>query len=175
LALIYRAKGLSPDEAEALSTRILADKTVALETLAREELGLNPEELGRPYHVAGSSFTAFAAGAVIPVIPFLFGDGNLNFALSATLSGIALFAVGVAVSLFTGRSWLMSGARQLAIGAVAATVTYTIGRLIGSAPPTQRCHTVDHHPHLSPTPSVPPFLCVEIVPAHFASHDAHNR
>ncbi len=131
LALIYRAKGLSPDEAEALSTRILSDKTVALETLAREELGLNPEELGRPYHVAASSFSAFAAGAVIPVIPFLFGDGNLNFALSAALSGIALFAVGVAVSLFTGRSWLMSGARQLAIGAVAATVTFTIGRLIG--------------------------------------------
>jgi VIT1/CCC1 family predicted Fe2+/Mn2+ transporter len=131
LALIYRAKGIGEAEAEALAGRIIADKSVALETLAREELGLNPDELGSPYGVSISSFTAFASGAIIPVIPFLFGSSWLHFTLSVVLSGIALFAVGVGVSLFTGKSALFSGARQLAIGAVAAAVTYTIGRIIG--------------------------------------------
>ncbi len=131
LALIYRAKGLPAAEAERLSARILEDSDVALETLAREELGLNVSELGAPYRVAASSFVAFAVGAVIPVAPFLFGSGWLNFGLSLGLSGVALFAVGAGVSLFTGRSTLFSGGRQLAIGAVAAAVTFTIGRLIG--------------------------------------------
>ena len=131
LALIYRAKGLPPAEAEQLSRRILEDRGVALETLAREELGLNPDELGSPYRVAISSFLSFAAGAVIPVIPFLFGDSAANFVASVVMSGIALFAVGVGVSLFTGRSAWFSGLRQLAIGMIAATVTFTIGRIIG--------------------------------------------
>jgi len=131
LALIYRAKGIAQPEAEALATRIISDRGVALETLAREELGLNPDELGSPYRVAFSSFTAFASGAIIPVVPFLFGSGWLNFGVSVALSGIALFGIGAGVSLFTGRSSIYSGVRQLAIGAVAAAVTYTIGRLIG--------------------------------------------
>lgn len=131
LALIYRAKGIPKDEADALSQRIIADRGVALETLAREELGLNPDELGSPYGVAISSFAAFAVGAVIPVIPFLFGSSWVHFTLSLLLSGIALFAVGAGVSLFTGKSTLYSGARQLLIGAVAAAVTFTIGKLIG--------------------------------------------
>jgi VIT1/CCC1 family predicted Fe2+/Mn2+ transporter len=131
LALIYRAKGLAAPEADALAARIISDRGVALETLAREELGLNPDELGSPYRVAFSSFTAFAAGAIIPVIPFLFGSSWLNFGLSLLLSGIALFAIGAGVSLFTGRGAIFSGLRQLAIGGVAAAVTYTIGRLIG--------------------------------------------
>jgi VIT1/CCC1 family predicted Fe2+/Mn2+ transporter len=131
LALIYRAKGLPPAEAEALSTRIIADRGVALETLAREELGLNPDELGSPYRVAISSFLSFAAGAIIPVIPFFFGSEWPNFVASVLLSGIALFAVGAGVSLFTGRGLLFSGGRQLLIGWGAAAVTFTIGRLIG--------------------------------------------
>jgi VIT1/CCC1 family predicted Fe2+/Mn2+ transporter len=131
LALIYRAKGLPPAEAEQLSARIIADRGVALETLAREELGLNPDELGSPYRVAVSSFLAFGTGAVIPVIPFLFGSSWLNFGVAVGLSGIALFAVGAGVSLFTGRSILFSGTRQLAIGSIAAAVTFTIGKLIG--------------------------------------------
>jgi VIT1/CCC1 family predicted Fe2+/Mn2+ transporter len=131
LALIYRAKGLPPAEAEALSTRIIADRGVALETLAREELGLNPDELGSPYRVSISSFTSFATGAIIPVIPFLFGSGWLNFGLAVGFSMLALFAVGAGVSLFTGRGILFSGGRQLAIGGVAAAVTFTIGKLIG--------------------------------------------
>ena len=131
LALIYRAKGLPPAEAESLSQRIIADRGVALETLAREELGLNPDELGSPYRVALSSFVAFAAGAIIPVVPFLFGSSWWHFGTAVAMSGVALFAIGAGVSLFTGKSTLYSGARQLAIGAVAAAVTFTIGKLIG--------------------------------------------
>ena len=131
LALIYRAKGIPQAEAEELSARIIGDSTVALETLAREELGLNPEGLGSPYGVAIASFVAFAFGAVIPVIPWLFGSSIWHFAASVIASGIALFAVGAGVSLFTGRNPLFAGARQLAIGAVAAAVTFSIGKLIG--------------------------------------------
>lgn len=131
LALIYRAKGLPTEEANQLSARILADRGVALETLAREELGLNPEELGSPVRVAVSSFLSFATGAALPVIPFLFGSSRVHFALSLAISGAALFAVGAGVSLFTGRSTIYSGARQLAIGAVAAAITFTIGKIIG--------------------------------------------
>lgn len=131
LALIYRAKGVPDAEADALATRIIGDRSVALETLAREELGLNPDELGSPWGVSASSFASFAAGAVVPLAPYLFGDGWLNFGLALALSGVALFAVGAGVSLFTGRSAIFSGLRQLGIGAIAATITYAIGSLIG--------------------------------------------
>lgn len=133
LALIYRAKGLPPEQADDLATKIIADREVALETLAREELGLNPEELGSPVGVSVSSFSAFAAGAIVPLLPWLFGAGWLNFVLSLGLSGIALFSVGAAVSLFTGRHFAYSGFRQLAIGGIAAAITYTIGTIIGVA------------------------------------------
>jgi VIT1/CCC1 family predicted Fe2+/Mn2+ transporter len=131
LALIYRAKGLPQDEAEALSRRIISDSGVALQTLAREELGLNPEGLGSPVGAALASFAAFAAGAIIPVIPWFFGSGWASFAASVVLGGAAMFAVGAAVSLFTGRNPLFAGARQLVIGMAAAAVTFTIGRAIG--------------------------------------------
>jgi VIT1/CCC1 family predicted Fe2+/Mn2+ transporter len=131
LALIYRAKGLPRQEAEALSTRILADRSVALETLAREELGLNPQGLGSPWGAALSSFFAFAAGAILPVIPWLFGSTNAHLAASVILGGLGMFAVGAAVSLFTGRHFLYAGMRQLAIGLGAAAITFTIGKLIG--------------------------------------------
>jgi VIT1/CCC1 family predicted Fe2+/Mn2+ transporter len=132
LVLIYRAKGVPAAEAEALADRILSDKQVALDTLAREELGLDPGELGSPWGAAIGSFLAFAAGAIVPVLPYFSGEaGWLQVTVSAVLSGIALFSVGVGVSLFTGRSALYSGARQLGLGAAAAAVTYGIGRLIG--------------------------------------------
>lgn len=131
LALIYRAKGLGKAEAEALSTRIIADKDVALETLAREELGLNPEALGSPWTAAFSSFFAFAAGAILPVIPWFFGDTRPYFIASVVLGLSGMFLVGAAVSLFTGRNFIFAGLRQMLIGAGAATITYTIGRFIG--------------------------------------------
>ncbi|MHB1007602.1 MAG: VIT1/CCC1 transporter family protein [Chloroflexota bacterium] len=131
LALIYQSKGIPRDEAERLAKRLLGDDTVALDTLAREELGLDPSALGSPWGAAGSSFVAFSIGAVLPVLPFLFVSGLQAVLISAVLSAIALFAVGSVLSLFTGRNPLFSGGRMLGIGSVAALVTYVIGNLIG--------------------------------------------
>ena len=131
LALIYRAKGLPVAEAEALSTRIIADRGVALETLAREELGLNPEGLGSPWGVAIASFAAFAAGAILPVIPWFFGSSTPFFVASVIVGGLGMFAVGASVSLFTGRHFFFAGMRQLLIGSGAAAVTFAIGKAIG--------------------------------------------
>jgi VIT1/CCC1 family predicted Fe2+/Mn2+ transporter len=99
--------------------------------LVREELGLDPDELGSPLGAAGGSFLAFAIGAAIPVIPFLFGGGMTVIVVSLGLSLVALFLVGAAVSLLTGRSLVFSGLRQLGIGLAAAMVTYAIGSIIG--------------------------------------------
>jgi vacuolar iron transporter family protein len=133
LALIYAAKGLPAKEASRLATRLVADPEHALDTLAREELGLNPDELGSPWGAAVSSFLSFAAGAVLPLLPFVAvaGPGALPVAIGVT--AVALFAVGALLSLFTGRSALKSGSRMLALGALAGAVTYAIGRLAGIA------------------------------------------
>lgn len=132
LALIYRAKGVPAAEAEQLADRILENKETALDTLVREELGLDPSELGSPWGAATGSFVAFAAGAIVPVLAYFAGAGWLQFAISAAMSAVALFAVGGGVSLFTGRSTAYSGARQLAIGAAAAAITFGIGSAIGA-------------------------------------------
>ena len=131
LAASYRGKGFTADEATTIAHRIFRDPEQALDMLVREELGLDPDELGSPWGAAAGSFVAFGIGAVIPVIPFLFGGGLVLTALSLGLSLVALFAVGAAVSLLTGRSLLFSGIRQLGIGLAAAVVTYLIGSLIG--------------------------------------------
>ena len=131
LALIYRAKGVSREEAEAMAARIMRDRTTALDTMAREELGLNPDELGSPWGVAASSFVSFAAGAAVPVLPWLVASGVAAFAASVALSVLALFLVGAGISLLTGRSLIQSGARQLLVGGLAAAATFGIGRLIG--------------------------------------------
>ncbi|MCH8025301.1 MAG: VIT1/CCC1 transporter family protein [Chloroflexi bacterium] len=131
LALIYRAKGVPAAEAEQLASRIMENPEVALDTLAREELGLDPDQLGSPWGAAISSFLAFTVGAIIPVLAYFTGAGLAQFAVSAAMSGVALFAVGAGVSLFTGRSGLYSGGRQLIIGAAAAAVTFGIGSAIG--------------------------------------------
>ncbi len=131
LALIYRAKGVPAAEAKRLASRIMENPEVALDTLAREELGLDPEQLGSPWGAAISSFLAFTVGAIIPVLAYFTGAGLAQFVVSAAMSGVALFAVGAGVSLFTGRSGLYSGGRQLVIGAAAAAVTFGIGSAIG--------------------------------------------
>src|SRR6266540_1076447 len=131
LALIYRAKGVSRSEAEQLARSLMSDPEIALDTLIREELGLDPDELGSPWAAATSSFASFAVGALLPVLPYLFFGSFGAFVLSAVLSAVALFAVGAAVSLLTGRGLLYSGARMLLIGAAAAAVTYVVGHLIG--------------------------------------------
>ena len=131
LALIYRAKGVGREEAEAMAARIMRDRTTALDTMAREELGLNPDELGSPWGVAISSFVSFAIGAVVPVLPWLVASGAAGLATSLALSALALFLVGAGISLLTGRSLLQSGARKLLVGGLAAAATFGIGRLIG--------------------------------------------
>ncbi len=131
LALIYRAKGLSRTEAENLARRIGSDPDIALDTLVREELGLDPSELGSPYGAAISSFLAFGVGALLPVLPFFLGSSTLHIIISLVLSGLGLFSVGAALSIFTGRSVLFSGGRQLLIGAAAAAVTFVLGSAIG--------------------------------------------
>ena len=131
LAAVYRAKGFTEEEAAAIARRLFGNPEEALATLVREELGLDPEELGSPMGAAVGSFVAFALGAAIPVLPYLFGGGDVVFWTSLGLSLLALFGVGVGVSLLTGRSPLFSGARQVAIGAGAAAVTHTVGAAIG--------------------------------------------
>ena len=133
LALIYAAKGLPQREATKLAKQIVADPEHALDTLAREELGLNPAELGSPIAAAASSFLAFAAGAALPLVPFLFATGNRALLSAVSVTCIALFAIGATLSLFTGRSAWGSGLRMLALGALAGGVTYGIGRLFGVA------------------------------------------
>lgn len=133
LALIYQAKGLPKPDAETMAARIMEDPQVALETLVREELGLDPSQLGSPWGAAIGSFLAFAIGALVPVVPFLFtaSAGTPFVVASAALSGLALFGVGASLSLFTGRSAVISGGRQLGLGALAAALTFAIGRVIG--------------------------------------------
>jgi VIT1/CCC1 family predicted Fe2+/Mn2+ transporter/rubrerythrin len=131
LAASYRAKGFNADEAARIAHRIFGDPEAALDMLVREELGLDPDELGSPWGAAAGSFVAFAIGAAIPVIPYLFGGGTATLLVSLGLSLVALFAVGAAVSLLTGRGLLFSGVRQLGIGLAAALVTYAIGSFIG--------------------------------------------
>ena len=134
LALIYSARGMAIERARELSRQMMANPTQALQTLAREELGLNPDDLGSPWGAAIFSFMSFTLGALLPLLPFLTRLGG-DFVLSATIaiSGCGLFAIGMAISLFTGRSAWRSGLRLVAIGAGAAAATWLIGRLLGVA------------------------------------------
>jgi VIT1/CCC1 family predicted Fe2+/Mn2+ transporter len=125
------AKGFPREDAERIAERVFRDPKLALDTLVREELGLDPDELGSPWGAAIGSFLAFAVGAVVPIIPYLFGSGTAALLVSLGLSLAALFVVGAAVSLLTGRSMLFSGLRQMGIGAAAAGVTYLVGSIIG--------------------------------------------
>jgi VIT1/CCC1 family predicted Fe2+/Mn2+ transporter len=132
LVLIYEAKGLTTPEARALADRVMANPETALDTLAREELGVDPKDLGgSPWAAAGASFALFAAGAIFPILPYFFLTHAGALIGSLALSGLALFAIGAGTSLFTGRGLLFSGMRQLMIGYGAAMLTFGIGRLVG--------------------------------------------
>jgi VIT1/CCC1 family predicted Fe2+/Mn2+ transporter len=132
LSLIYQAKGLSLEEAEALAGRIMHKPESALDTLAREELGLSIEDLGSPWVAAGSSFGSFALGAFVPVLPFFFASGLAALGAAAVLSGVTLLAVGAAIAVLTGRSPLLGGVRMVAIAATVGLASFLIGRLIGA-------------------------------------------
>jgi VIT1/CCC1 family predicted Fe2+/Mn2+ transporter len=131
LALIYTAKGIPRDEARSLADRLIQDPKRALDTLAREELGLNPDELGSPVGAALSSFVAFSLGAIVPLAPYLFLSSTSALYGSVAFTGLALFSVGATLSLFTGRNAIQGGLRMLAIGALAGGATYLIGHLLG--------------------------------------------
>ncbi|MBV8492465.1 MAG: VIT1/CCC1 transporter family protein, partial [Alphaproteobacteria bacterium] len=132
IALIYEAKGLPRAQAEALAREMMANKDTALDTLVREELGIDPDELGgSAWTAAISSFLLFSVGAVFPVAPFLFLQGRIAVIASLVASGVALALIGAGTSLFTGRGIAFSAFRQLVIGYVAAAITYAIGMLAG--------------------------------------------
>jgi VIT1/CCC1 family predicted Fe2+/Mn2+ transporter len=132
LTLIYQAKGLPADQARALAEKLMANQETALDSLVREELGIDPNELGGSAWVAAStSFGLFALGALFPILGFLLLDGRAAFVAGVAASAVALFAIGVGTSLFTGRNALFSGTRQTAIGLTAAAITYGIGQLVG--------------------------------------------
>ncbi len=131
LALIYQRKGFTRQEARAVAERIIANPEVALETLAREELGLDPDQLGNPWSAAISSFLAFGFGALIPLLPNLFTTDLLALILTAALSGAAVFGIGALLGTLTGKNLFWGGGRMLFVGAAAAGVTYGIGSLVG--------------------------------------------
>jgi VIT1/CCC1 family predicted Fe2+/Mn2+ transporter len=131
LALVYVHRGMERKEALELAKRLLSDPKNALDVLARDELGLNPDDLGSPWGAAGSSLLSFAVGAVVPLIPFVFVEGPKALVLAVILTGLALFGVGAVISLFTGKRAYVSGLRMLAIGSVAGAVTYGIGSFFG--------------------------------------------
>jgi VIT1/CCC1 family predicted Fe2+/Mn2+ transporter len=132
LALIYQAKGLPEARARELAHSLLANHATALDTLAREELGIDPQELGgSAWEAAITSFFLFALGAIIPVAPFIFLSGMTAVYVSVIISALGLFGIGAAITLMTGRSVLYSGTRQVLFGLTAAALTYGIGRLIG--------------------------------------------
>jgi VIT1/CCC1 family predicted Fe2+/Mn2+ transporter len=132
LALIYEAKGLPAADARKVAAELMMDEGKALKTLAQEELGINPEDLGgSPWEAAGMSFGLFAVGAILPVIPFTCLTGMPAVIASLGVSAAALFVIGAAITLFTGRNALYAGSRQLLVGLAAAGLTYGIGRLLG--------------------------------------------
>ena len=133
LALIYAARGIPLKEARHLASHLVANPEKALDTLTREELGLNPDELGSPVGAAASSFVTFCIGASLPLIPYLFGYAANGILIASLISGTALFGVGAALSLFSGRNAFIGGARMLVIGAAAAAATYYIGSLFDVA------------------------------------------
>jgi VIT1/CCC1 family predicted Fe2+/Mn2+ transporter len=132
LQLIYEAKGLSGEEAKLVVEQVLKDKGAALDALAREELGIDPTELGGSAGEAAlASFLLFSVGAIIPILPFLFPGYRIAIIASLLVSSVSLFAIGAAITIFTGVAVWRSGGRQLLLGLAAAGLTFTIGHLIG--------------------------------------------
>ena len=132
LALIYQSKGLPEDRAKEMAAHMMADKNNILDTLAREELGIDPEELGgSAYEAAFTSFFLFAFGALFPIVPYFFLSGTTAIMISLVVSAVGLFIIGAAITLMTGRSIWFSGTRQVIVGVAAAALTYGVGRLIG--------------------------------------------
>ena len=131
LVEIYRSRGVEPDTAERLATEMMRDPELALETHAREELGIDPKDLGSPTSAAISSFLAFAVGAIVPLFPWFFGAGTAAIVASIVLGAITALVVGTALARFTGRPASRSAARQLLLTAGPAALTYGLGSVVG--------------------------------------------
>ena len=132
LALIFQAKGLPKEEAQRVASTLMKNKKSALDTLVREELGIDPTELGgNAWAAAGTSFALFSAGAIFPLAPFLFLTGQTAILASMGVSALALAAIGMLTSLFNGRNPAFSAGRQVVFGCIAAAITYGLGRLLG--------------------------------------------
>ncbi len=132
LALIYQSRGLDESAARQLAGQIMSNPQNAIDALSRDELGIDPDELGgSAWEAAITSFLLFALGAILPVIPFFFLSGMPAITASTGLSALGLFVIGAAITLFTGRPVWSSGLRQVAFGLAAAAVTYLVGRLLG--------------------------------------------
>ena len=134
LKLIYQSKGLSEDAAGKLAHELISEPSTALDTLSREELGIDPDELGGSAWEAGiTSFFLFAVGAIIPIAPFALFNGQWAVIASVIISGAGLFGIGALITLMTGRGVLYSGGRQLLFGLIAAALTFGIGKIVGVA------------------------------------------
>ena len=132
LALIYQAKGIPSNTAHEMAQRLLSDPATALDTLAREELSIDPAELGgSAWEAALTSFFLFSIGALVPLFPYFFLTGTAGIIASAISSAVGLFVIGAAITLMTGRNALYSGLRQVGFGLATAAVTFGVGRLIG--------------------------------------------
>lgn len=131
LSLIYQARGIPQEDANRLAKFMIDNPETGLSTLAREELGLNPDDLVSPFGAMISSFISFAFGAVLPLLPFFFLSYPYNLMTSIGITGVSLFVIGLGLSLFTNRSAFKSGFRMLAIGTIAGALTYFIGTIMG--------------------------------------------
>lgn len=131
LAGIYRSRGVAPDVADELASHMMRDPDLALETHAREELGIDPEELGSAVGAAASSFVSFVIGALIPLVPWFFSEGTAATVASVVLTVVSALGVGVALAAFTGRAWPRPALRQLVIAIVPAAITFAIGNAVG--------------------------------------------
>jgi len=131
LARIYESRGIDPDTARRLANEMMRTPELALETHAREELGITPSGLGSPIQAAVLSSVTFAVGALLPLLPWLVSGGIAATVGSVVIGAVAALAVGAALAMFTDRAWWRSAFRQLAISAVAAAVTFGIGHAVG--------------------------------------------
>jgi VIT1/CCC1 family predicted Fe2+/Mn2+ transporter len=129
---VYVQRGIDPGVAEDMANQVMQDPQLALETHAREELGISPGRLGSPWQAAAASFVTFALGAFIPLLPWLIGSGTAAIVASVVLGAVAALVVGLVLARFTERPALRSALRQLAVTAIAAGVTYGVGRAIGT-------------------------------------------
>jgi VIT1/CCC1 family predicted Fe2+/Mn2+ transporter len=133
LVHLYETRGLPPDLARQVAKEMMANPEVALETHAREELGIDPSSTGKPLQAAVSSFVTFALGAFMPLLPFLFTHGSRATLFAVAIAGVSALVVGAFLALFTGRKWWFSAVRQLLICAAAGAITYGVGSAIGAS------------------------------------------